>query len=424
MSTESGHRIVLRGVSLSSDAKWSPSHVSALGAEEMRRIRGEFGFNAIRLLVFWQAIEPIPGRYSQSYLDAVAQMVRWANREGIAVIVDMHQDLYGAGFGQAGAPIWTCDLDAYASFSAPTPWFMGYLEPQVEYCFKRLFRHPETRAAFASAWGALAHRLNEVPGVFAYELLNEPFWGSEKVQEFERNTLPWFYSSVAKIVRHEDRRPYLAMQPAPSTNLGIASQLRSAGHTRVLFMPHYYPKEIELDARYSGNRRSLAKQLDRLCKDAERLEQPLVIGELGARRNVRGLGDYLTEVYDELDARQLGALYWDYGYDGDRGYGLLTKQGELSESGKRVVRPYLELTHGTPKGWAWYPSKGVFVAEWFEEDGQGHTKISLPRLLFGERPTWIATPPSSVDVTKGYALVAAVGGKRRFVAYANGQSNP
>jgi hypothetical protein len=53
------------------------------------------GFNAVRLLAIWEAIEPeAKGEYDEAYLDYYEEMVRIAGEHGIYVLVDMHQDLF------------------------------------------------------------------------------------------------------------------------------------------------------------------------------------------------------------------------------------------------------------------------------------------------------------------------------------------
>ena len=53
------------------------------------------GFNAIRLLVIWEAIEPYgSGQYDEDYLDYIEAIVAKANEYGIYCIMDMHQDMF------------------------------------------------------------------------------------------------------------------------------------------------------------------------------------------------------------------------------------------------------------------------------------------------------------------------------------------
>ncbi|MDP8223346.1 MAG: cellulase family glycosylhydrolase [Candidatus Lernaella stagnicola] len=55
----------------------------------------DMGFNTIRLLTIWEAIEPFAsGEYDEEYLDYFEQIVAKANEYGIYCLIDMHQDLF------------------------------------------------------------------------------------------------------------------------------------------------------------------------------------------------------------------------------------------------------------------------------------------------------------------------------------------
>ena len=70
----------------------------------------KFGFNGIRFLIFWAAIEPKRGEYDHNYLERVAERVKWYTDNGAYVVLDMHQDVYGYAVGGNGAPAWATDV--------------------------------------------------------------------------------------------------------------------------------------------------------------------------------------------------------------------------------------------------------------------------------------------------------------------------
>lgn len=62
--------------------------------KEFRRLR-DTGWNAIRLLVLWEGIEPTaPGQYDKAYLAYIRQIVQLAGKYDIWVLLDMHQDMF------------------------------------------------------------------------------------------------------------------------------------------------------------------------------------------------------------------------------------------------------------------------------------------------------------------------------------------
>ncbi len=67
-----------------------------------------WGFNALRLLTTWEAIEHKgPGIYDEAYLDYFAKLCALAGEHGFYVFIDFHQDAWSRMSGGDGAPGWT-----------------------------------------------------------------------------------------------------------------------------------------------------------------------------------------------------------------------------------------------------------------------------------------------------------------------------
>jgi Glycoside hydrolase family 5 C-terminal domain/Cellulase (glycosyl hydrolase family 5) len=125
---EHGRRIILRGVNLGGDCKVPypdggtnfPSdfsnhrEVSFIGRpfpiadarEHFSRLRA-WGFNCLRLLTTWEAVEHRgPNDYDVEFLDYFAELCRLAGDYGFYVFVDFHQDVWSRMSGGDGAPCW------------------------------------------------------------------------------------------------------------------------------------------------------------------------------------------------------------------------------------------------------------------------------------------------------------------------------
>src|SRR6202008_2283181 len=106
---------------------------------DYQRMRDAWGMNSLRFVMTWAAVEPQPGAYNDAYLDGVVERMRWAHDAGIHVVLDMHQDIYGEGFGFDGAPRWTCDEARYAAFMPVEPWFLNAVDPNVTACVDEFY---------------------------------------------------------------------------------------------------------------------------------------------------------------------------------------------------------------------------------------------------------------------------------------------
>ncbi len=124
-----GRQIILRGLNLGGDSKvpWPDGgtqhpddfsdhrKISFTGRpfllsdadEHFSRIRN-WGFNCLRLLTTWEAIEHEgPGIYDNAYLYHLQEICRKAGDYGLYVFLDFHQDVWSRMSGGDGAPGWT-----------------------------------------------------------------------------------------------------------------------------------------------------------------------------------------------------------------------------------------------------------------------------------------------------------------------------
>ena len=123
-----GRKVILRGINLGGDCKMpypdgGTNHptdfsdhltVSFIGrpfpleeADEHFSRLAAWGFNCLRLLTTWEAVEHAgPGQYDTEYLDYYAELCRKAGEYGLYVFVDFHQDVWSRMTGGDGAPAW------------------------------------------------------------------------------------------------------------------------------------------------------------------------------------------------------------------------------------------------------------------------------------------------------------------------------
>lgn len=250
-----GRVLLLRGVNLGGDTKiptfpegstWRPDSfgdaktVSFIGRpfplseadEHLARLRS-WGFNFLRFLVTWEAIEHEgPGIYDTDYLEYLQAVVRKCAEHEISVFIDPHQDVWSRWTGGDGAPVWTLDMlgfnvsslsDSAAAFTHqefgdPYPrmiWPTNYNRLATATMFTLFFAGntyaPNTKVGGVSAQEFLqghyikaiaevAKYLKDEPNVLGYDTLNEPSNGYVGLDSLYHALFPaplgWFMSAL------------------------------------------------------------------------------------------------------------------------------------------------------------------------------------------------------------------------------------
>jgi endoglycosylceramidase len=372
-----GRTAILRGVNLANVHK-KPPYLGTESAADWARLREEFGFNAVRFLMTWAAVEPERGQYDDAYLDRVGERLGWAADAGLAVILDMHQDVYGEGFGFDGAPRWTCDAANYEGFEPKQPWFVNNLDPKVVACIDH-FYEDDTRARFVAAWGHVAARLREAPSVIGFDVLNEPVWGSHPSSAYEVDLLAPLYEEVVAAVRREAPGWVAFLEPGATRNAGVPTKLEAFDFADVVYAPHSYDSVAESGGGFDPSRReAVIENVAQLRQEADELGAALWIGEYGGSTSAAGIAAYMDAEYDAFAAVAAGSMYWSY--DRDEGYGLLNPDGTTKDVLVSTVRrPYPDRVAGTPVSWSWDEATATFRFTYEPDPALAlPTEISVP----------------------------------------------
>jgi endoglycosylceramidase len=346
LRAEDGRAVTLRGVNLANAHKEAP-YFGFHRPEDFTRIREDWALDSVRLLTGWAAIEPAPDEYDEAYLDALGERLDWAEAAGLAVVLDMHQDLYGEGFGGDGAPRWSCDESHYAAYEPISPWFLNYLDEHVTACIDGFWQSDDLRDHYRRAWLRLAERFADHPAVVGFDPMNEPYWGSMLLTAFEPTTLQPFYEQLVMAVRERAPGWVAFLEPAAGANLSLP-RFAPFAVPNVVLAPHSYDRDAEAGKGFDPSRReSITERLVVLRQIADELGTGLWIGEYGGRADDPGIEPYLDAQYDGAGEAAAGTAYWSFDRDG--GYGLLDADGhEKPALLTQVVRPYPELVAGEP----------------------------------------------------------------------------
>jgi aryl-phospho-beta-D-glucosidase BglC (GH1 family) len=149
---EHGRRVLLRGVNFTASSKLpvTPNgathikidfndhkNVSFIGhpiplkeAEEHFTRLKHWGFNCLRFLITWEAIEHRgPKNYDTEFLEYIEEVLKIAGEKKFYVFIDPHQDCWSRMTGGDGAPGWTFEkvgLDFTKFHDAGAAWVMQY----------------------------------------------------------------------------------------------------------------------------------------------------------------------------------------------------------------------------------------------------------------------------------------------------------
>jgi endoglycosylceramidase len=377
-----GRAAILRGVNLSGAQKNAP-YLDDKQLADYQRVSGDWGMNAVRFVMTWSAVEPDEGRYDDGYLDGVAERLGWAQTSGLSVVLDMHEDVYGEGFGYDGAPLWTCDAARYAAFVPQMPWFVNTLDANVEACVDGFYTTAALQQRFVAAWRHVAERLGAEPAVIGFDVLNEPEWGSYSIFDFEQDRLTPLYEAVVPAVRAAAPGWVAFLEPSSSRNAGIATALTTFPFANVMYAPHSYDEAAEGGSGFDpSHRQQILDNLGKLAGEAQALDAGLWIGEYGGDPSLPGIVDYMTAQYDAAGQVAAGTMYW--AYDKSDGYGLLAPDGsEKTTLVDVVVRPYPTRVAGDPSSYAFDASSSTFTFTYAPDRASKlPTEISVPARVY------------------------------------------
>jgi len=179
----SGKTLVLHGINVANKNP-KEGYMGDFGASDLDSIHA-WGMNCIRLTIFWDGLEPQPGKINKAYLNRIAKVVKLAGNRGIYVLLDMHQDLYSGKFKSGdGAPAWAT-LDEGKPNTTGKVWSEAYAKSAaVQTAFDNFWANkpgPDgvgLQDHYAKVWQAVARRFADDPAVIGYDLMNEPSPGT------------------------------------------------------------------------------------------------------------------------------------------------------------------------------------------------------------------------------------------------------
>ncbi|NUO50243.1 MAG: cellulase family glycosylhydrolase [Polyangiaceae bacterium] len=361
MVDELGRQVVLRGLNARvqglfdvtfADGRVGLEEIPPFTGDDCAFIAGELGMNHLRLPINWSAIEPERGAYQQAYVDRVLELAAACDAQGVATLIDLHQDAYSKHIGEDGAPLW-------AIVPPPTELLQGPLtdlearrtSEQVLTAFDSFFNDREAvQTAYAEMVAWLAGRIVGQPGVVGLEIMNEPYlFGFE-------DRLDDMNARVGRAAREAAPALTLFFEPNSLRNLTDTADVRTPiPYDDAVYAPHLYVDVFE-DGWASGDVQKIRASLEKAIGEAGEHGTALYVGEFGHGPDEHGL-TYVTACLDLFDEHAVSSAWWVYEEYSQGGWGLYDPRepgqtrGALREAvADTLARPYPARTAGSLQG--------------------------------------------------------------------------
>ena len=308
------------------------------------------GMDHMRLVVFWDHLEPAQGEFDEAYLDEVVAAMDRAERHGILVILDMHQDVFGEAFGSRGVPAWATRTDGLA-YVPQDVWFLNYLQPAVQAAFEHLYEDPDLRQAQIDAWLHVVERVQDHPALFGYDLMNEPFGkirpGEDlftAAERVEREQLTAMFQRLTDAISAVDPDHWVFFEPPNLASLGIPTSLGEVRGPKVALYPHMYDPNIESATYTPGgvveyDPAFFATWAEATVVYTEQHPIPLLVGEWGIAQPDRpGMDAFVRDSLATLE--QVGSGWSVFNWCRGTGYCPLDASGADRPAIGQIFQPY------------------------------------------------------------------------------------
>ena len=343
------------------------------------------GLDHMRLTVFWDHLEPAQGAFDEAYLDEIVAAMDRAERHGILVILDMHQDVFGEAFDSRGIPAWATRTDGLP-YVPQEVWFLNYLQPAVQAAFEHLYEDPDLRQAQIDAWLHVVERVQDHPALFGYDLLNEPFGkirpGEDLVTaaaRVEREQLTPMFQRLTDAIAAVDPDHWVFFEPPNLASLGITTSLGEVRGPKVALYPHMYDPNIESATYTPGgvveyDPAFFAQWAAATVSYTARHPVPLLVGEWGIAQPDRpGMDAFVRDSLATLE--EVGSGWSVFNWCRGTGYCPLDASGADRPAIGQIFQPYARAIAGAPTASRWDPAARTLRVAFADGDATGPTDI-------------------------------------------------
>jgi endoglycosylceramidase len=404
-----GRTVMLHGVNMVYKVGSYAPKDTGFGANDARFLE-QHGFNAVRLGVIYKGVEPDPpsgGKpsYDDAYLNKIADTQRTLGRDGVFSLVDFHQDLFNEKFQGEGWPDWQVQDDALPN---PQNGFPNnyFTNPALIRAFDHFWANDtvggvKLQDEYAAAWTHVARIFRHSKHVLGYDVMNEPWPGSEwptcaqpeGCPQFDTGPLAEMARKSTNAIRKVDHRHMVWQEPNVLFNFGAQSHLPTIGSNSG-FSFHVYC----LTAGAPDCPTMEALPFDNADATAEATNRALMVTEFGAEDDLDDIG----RIVDLAEQHMVSWLYWHYCDCSDpttSGPGVQSLVIDPSkpprgdnvkhEKLKVLEQPYPQAVAGTPDRFRFKPDTDTFHLRFSTKDPAGDrlppsvtTDVFVPRIHY------------------------------------------
>jgi uncharacterized membrane protein HdeD (DUF308 family) len=259
---DQGRYLLFRGVNFGSRTKLAPylpiapletKNLSQLNLKEEIKSVGpeldrlkDMGFNVVRLLISWKAIEPRPNTNldellpeGKQYLTCVKEIIDELHARNLYVFLDFHQDIAHEVYGGDGFPDWALAIDNEHKLPEPSnlkdkKWMIKYvINKSLKKTLTSFWRndltniegenklqHFPVRTHLEKTIGQTARFFRLLnngaghPAILGIEPFNEPHPAGLPKEQFEGEFLVDYYRKVDLEIRKFDPDVFIFMEPS------------------------------------------------------------------------------------------------------------------------------------------------------------------------------------------------------------------
>jgi endoglycosylceramidase len=442
MVDEDGHVVIIHGVNM--PTKELPAYPAALNfGNDDARLLAASGLNAVRLTVERYAVEPKAGQFDDAYLGHVEDTIKLLARHGILSLIDFHQDSWGPTFYDNGFPDWMTMTDGLPNLyqvGFPAQYF---LNPALNRAFDHFWANdvgPSGRGLQdddADILAHVAHRFAHQRGVLGYEIMNEPWPGTQYptctvpavgCPVFDQGAFSAYYAKVITKIRAADPKHLIWYEPVTTFNQGVPTSVSPPTDPKLGFAFHDYPLcgSVSDGADQTGlpvpPTEACAANDSIVLGNAEAhataTRNALLQTEFGASTNI----GRVTQQLDVSDQHTMPWMFWSYTryidpYAPDGTLLPATPQNINHPMLTALARPYPQLVSGTPTAWNFDAASKAFSLQYSTTRADGHgafasdaeTDIAVPATQYPDGYTATVTGGTITSETNAPVLRVQAG---------------